>query len=59
MRDFGAYDLNVPKKFPQEMISKELNKEYKRRLTSHSTPDSNEVLADQWIDDVRSWPDLH
>lgn len=57
-RAFGAYELNVPKKFPQEMISGELNKEYKRRLTSHSAPDPNEVLAEQWIDDVRSWPDL-
>ena len=34
------------------------NKEYKRRLTSHNAPDPNEVLSDQWIDDVRSWPDL-
>ena len=33
-RAFGAYELNVPKKFPQEIISNELNKEYKRRLTS-------------------------
>lgn len=57
-RAFGAYELNVPKKFPQEMISRELNKEYKLRLTSHNAPDPNEVLADQWIDDVRSWPDL-
>ena len=57
-RAFGAFELNVPKKFPKEMISRELNKEYKLRLTSHNAPDPNEVLADQWIDDVRSWPDL-
>lgn len=51
-RAFGAYELNVPKKFPQEMISSELNKEYKPRLASHNSPDPKEVLVDQWIDDV-------
>lgn len=36
----------------------ELNKEYKRRLTTHNAPDPKEISADQWIDDVSSWPDL-
>ena len=57
-RAFGAYELNVPIKFPQEMISSELNKEYTRRLAIHNTPDPKEVFADHWIDDVSSWPDL-
>ena len=57
-RAFGAHELNVPIKFPQETISMELNKEYKRRLTTHNAPDPKEISADQWIDDVSSWPDL-
>ena len=40
------------------MIFNELNKEYKRRLTTHNAPDPKEVCADQWIDDVTSWLDL-
>ena len=57
-RAFGAHELNVPIKFPQETISRELNKEYKRRLTTHNAPDPKEISADQWMDDVSSWPDL-
>ena len=57
-RAFGAYELNVSIKFPQEMIFNELDKVYRRRLTTHSAPDPKEVCADQWIDYVTSWPDL-
>ena len=37
-RAFGAYELNVSIKFPQEMIFNELNKEYRRRLITHNAP---------------------
>ena len=37
-RAFGAYELNVSIKFPQEMIFNELNKVYRQRLTTHNAP---------------------
>ena len=57
-RAFGAYELNVLVKVPQEVISTELNKEYQRRLSHNNAPDPNKICPDQWIDDVTLWPDL-
>ena len=57
-RAFSAYELNVPVKVPQEVISTEVKKEYQQRLSHNNAPDPNEICPDQWIDDVTLWPDL-
>ena len=53
-RAFGAYELNVPRKFSQEQISKKIREEYVRRLKSNAiNTDPKELPDEAWSDDVQ------
>ena len=58
-RAFGAYELNVPKKFTQEQIYEKIREEYSKRLTTNSLKtDPNELPEQGWLDDVQKWPEI-
>ena len=48
---FGAYGLNVPKKFTQEQIYKKIREEYAKRLESNAIDIEPKELPDEtWAD---------
>ena len=56
-RAFGAYELNVPKKFTQQQITQSIITEYKNRLALHKiTTDPNSLPEDAWKGSVADWP---
>ena len=58
-RAFGAYELNVPKKFTQEQIYEKIREEYVKRLESNAIETDPKELPDEtWVDDVQQWPKI-
>ena len=56
---FGAYGLNVPKKFTQEQIYKKIREEYAKRLESNAIEIDPKELPDETLaDDVQQWPTI-
>ena len=58
-RAFGAYELNVPKKFSQQQIYSNLKHEYNSRLSRHGIVTyPNSLLAAAWRDSIHEWPEI-
>ena len=58
-RAFGAYELNVPKKFSQQQIYSNLKHEYNSRLSRHGIVTyPNSLLAEAWRDSIHEWPEI-
>ena len=58
-RAFGAYELNVPKKFSQQQIYSNLKLEYNSRLSRHGiVTDPNSLPAEAWRDSIHEWPEI-
>ena len=58
-RAFGAYELDVPKKYTQEQIYKQIGEEYAKRLkTNNLKTEPNQIPEQAWIDDVKKWPEI-
>ena len=58
-RAFGAYELEVPRKFTQEQIYQKIREEYTRRLQLNSIKtDPKQLPREAWTDDVQQWPKI-
>ena len=58
-RAFGAYELNVPKKFSQQQIYSNLKHEYSSRLSRHGiVTNPNSLLVEAWRDSIHDWPEI-